>query len=222
MIKQTLQVHLASILKTSVPASVFRKHGSNKCPDTHRGKHRREGCRKMEDWNDEVTSQEIAQSHQKQEDKNGSCPGTLGGSMVLLIPQFRTPGFQIHKRIFLKSMVLRTITSWLLVGAVPHCVIHSMKTQDEWRLDWKTIARWKEMLQHVDTIVSDPHSLKNSLSLWASLSPMNSETQVSKYFHGMGNFTYLTPYSIPALFKWKDYSSAHTVRSKGIFLRIKT
>lgn len=29
MIKQPLQVHLASILKTSVPASVFRKHGSN-------------------------------------------------------------------------------------------------------------------------------------------------------------------------------------------------
>ena len=54
-------------LKTSVPASVFRKHGSNKCPDTHRGKHRREGHRKMEDWNDAVTSQEIAQSHQKQE-----------------------------------------------------------------------------------------------------------------------------------------------------------
>lgn len=33
--------HLASILKTSVSASVFRKHGSNKCPDTHRGKHRK-------------------------------------------------------------------------------------------------------------------------------------------------------------------------------------
>ena len=126
------------------------------------------------------------------------------------------------REFFLKSMVLRTITSWLLVGAVPHCVIHSMKTQDEWRLDWKTITRWKEMLQHVDTIVSDPHSLKNSLSLWASLSPMNSETQESKYFHGMGNFIYLTPYSIPALFKWKDYSSSRTVRSKGIFLRIKT
>ena len=61
----------------------------------------------------------------------------------------------------------------------------------------------KEKLQHLDTIVSDPHSLKNSLSLWASLSPMNSETQGSKYFHGMGNFTYLSPYSIPALFKWK-------------------
>ena len=67
MIKQPLQVHLASILKTSVPASVFRKHGSNKCPDTHRGKHRREGHRKMEDWNDAVISQEISQSHQKQE-----------------------------------------------------------------------------------------------------------------------------------------------------------
>lgn len=170
----------------------------------------------------QLQARKLPRATRNRKDKNESCPGSLGGSMVLLIPQFRTSGFQIHKRILLKSMVLRTITSWLLVGAVPHCVIHSMKTQDEWRLDWKTITRWKEMLQHVDTIVSDPHSLKNSLSLWASLSPMNSETQESKYFHGMGNFIYLTPYSIPALFKWKDYSSARTVRSKGIFLRIKT
>lgn len=169
-----------------------------------------------------LQARKLPRATRNRKDKNESCPGSLGGSMVLLIPQFRTSGFQIHKRILLKSMVLRTITSWLLVGAVPHCVIHSMKTQDEWRLDWKTITRWKEMLQHVDTIVSDPHSLKNSLSLWASLSPMNSETQESKYFHGMGNFIYLTPYSIPALFKWKDYSSSRTVRSKGIFLRIKT
>lgn len=78
MIKQTLQVHLASILKTSVPASVFRKHGSNKCPDTHRGKHRREGRRKMEDWDDAVTSQEIAQSHQKQERQEWILPWKLG------------------------------------------------------------------------------------------------------------------------------------------------
>ena len=170
----------------------------------------------------QLQARKLPRATRNRKDKNESCPGSLGGSMVLLIPQFRTSGFQIHKRILLKSMVLRTITSWLLVGAVPHCVIHSMKTQDEWRLDWKTITRWKEMLQHVDTIVSDPHSLKNSLSLWASLSPMNSETQESKYFHGMGNFIYLTPYSIPALFKWKDYSSSRTVRSKGIFLRIKT
>lgn len=35
--------------------------------DTHWGQHRGEGRVKVEDWNDAVTSQEIAQSHQKQE-----------------------------------------------------------------------------------------------------------------------------------------------------------
>lgn len=70
MIKQTLHVHLARILKTSVPASVFRKQGPDKCPDkihtlreTQRGR-----SREGEEWNEAVTSQEIAQSHQKQEE----------------------------------------------------------------------------------------------------------------------------------------------------------
>ena len=139
MIKQTLQVLLASILKTRVPASVFRKHDSDKCPDKRHALGETQRGRSSEGGGLEWCSYKPRNCPEPPEtgkDKRGSCPGTSGGSMVLLIPRFRTSGFQIHKRIIFIFKVWfwepLHLGSWWGLFPIVSSTAWKLKTSDGW------------------------------------------------------------------------------------------